>query len=521
MTYLAVPIAAENLQQVGRQIRAAKTAGAEMLELRTDFLEALTVELAMSVLTEAKKTELPVIVTCREPQQGAAIHYPLQLRLQILAAAARAGADFIDCELDNFIQPGNQQKLKQLLTESVRTRLILSAHNFQTKFENIHELYRRIRAAHPPAIAKLVYTAGHINDCFEAFDLLKDCHEDSIVFAMGPAGVITRLVAKKLGSLVTFASIDESSATAPGQLTAKQFKCLYHHSRINTDTELFGVIGAPVAHSLSPDIHNACFAELGLNKLYLPLLVEGGSTEFECFVSNVLNRPWLGFRGFSITIPHKQNALEYMLKAGGWVKPLARKIGAINTLVVGSDGKVSGHNTDYTAALQAITRGLGINSSGLKGLPVAVIGAGGVARAIVAALCDAKAKVKIYNRTVKKAEDLAREFGCESAPLTDLRDLDARLLVNCTSIGMHPNEDQTPIPAEYLKKEMAVFDTVYNPAETLLLKQAKQIGCRTISGLDMFISQAAEQFKLFTGRDLNLCLAQQVLSAAGVNALFR
>jgi 3-dehydroquinate dehydratase/shikimate dehydrogenase len=154
-------------------------------------------------------------------------------------------------------------------------------------------------------------------------------------------------------------------------------------------------------------------------------------------------------------------------------------------------------------------------------LPVAVIGAGGVARAIVAALCDAKAKVKIYNRTVKKAEDLAREFGCESAPLTDLRDLDARLLVNCTSIGMHPNEDQTPIPAEYLKKEMAVFDTVYNPAETLLLKQAKQIGCRTISGLDMFISQAAEQFKLFTGRDLNLCLAQQVLSAAGVNALFR
>jgi 3-dehydroquinate dehydratase/shikimate dehydrogenase len=144
-------------------------------------------------------------------------------------------------------------------------------------------------------------------------------------------------------------------------------------------------------------------------------------------------------------------------------------------------------------------------------LPVAVIGAGGVARAIVAALCDAKAKVKIYNRTVKKAEDLAREFGCESAPLSELHDLDARLLVNCTSIGMHPNIEHTPVDAKFLNRDMVVFDTVYNPAETLLLKQAKQIGCRTISGLDMFISQAAEQFKLFTGQDANIDFMRKVI----------
>ena len=217
----------------------------------------------------------------------------------------------------------------------------------------------------------------------------------------------------------------------------------------------------------------------------------------------MLLRKWLNFRGFSVTIPHKRNALDYAGKNQGVIEPLAEKIGAVNTLIISSDGKVKAYNTDYTAALEAIMSGMKIKRAKLKELPVAVVGAGGVARAIVAGLSDAGTKIKIYNRTVEKAEKLASEFNCEFAPLDDLENLDAKLLVNCTSIGMHPDIEATPVPKEYLNKSMAVFDTVYNPAETLLLKDAKKKRAKRIDGISMFVNQAMAQFKLFTGTDGN------------------
>jgi 3-dehydroquinate dehydratase/shikimate dehydrogenase len=226
---------------------------------------------------------------------------------------------------------------------------------------------------------------------------------------------------------------------------------------------------------------------------------------------NVLARKWLNFIGFSVTIPHKENALNFVRNRRSFVEPLAEKIGAVNTLVVSKDDKIKAYNTDYTAALDAITSGLGITRVGLKELPVAIIGAGGVARAIVAGLSDVGAKMKIYNRTVERAQRLAAEFGCEFAPLDDLANLDSTLVINCTSIGMHPNIDQSPLPVEYIRKGMAVFDTVYNPAETLLLKQAKQIGAKTIDGLSMFINQALAQFKLFTGQDADPALMRKTV----------
>ena len=344
--------------------------------------------------------------------------------------------------------------------------------------------------------------------------MLKNRQGDAIIFAMGPAGFITRIVAKKLGSFVTFASIGKEAATAPGQIAIGQFRNLYRYDSINADTELFGVIAAPVAHSLSPHIHNACFADARLNKLYLPLLVEGGKNEFDRFLDNVLTRPWLNFKGFSVTIPHKATGLNYVVENSGWVEPLAEKIAAVNTLVIDPDGKVRGYNTDYTAAMDAITSTPGITKSDLRDLPVAVIGAGGVARAIVAGLSDVGAKIKIYNRTLEKARRLAAEFSCDFAPLDDLPNINARLVINCTSIGMHPNIDETPLPKGCLEKDMTVFDAVYNPAETLLLKQAKEAGAKTINGLSMFINQALAQFKLFTGRDANIDFMKKIITGS-------
>jgi len=514
MTYLTVPIAAENLGRAAEQTKAAVAAGAELLELRTDYLENLSVDLVKSLINQTRAASsrlIPLIVTCRDQRQGGVRPYPQQLRIDVLTAALKAGVEFIDIEFDNFLRTENQEKIRVALSQNAKGRLILSAHNFSTKFADLKRLYRSILTLYPVAIPKLVYTANHINDCFEAFDLLQQTGGERIVFCMGEAGLISRILAKKLGSFLTFASIDEQSATAPGQLTVKQFKELYRYDNINIKTELFGVIADPVGHSLSPAIHNACFAEKGMNKLYLPLLVEGGQDKFDKFLNNALYRGWLNFKGFSVTIPHKQSALSFARARHGFIEPLAEKIGAVNTLVVGLERKLAAYNTDYAAALDAITAALKMNRTGLKDMPVAVIGAGGVARAIVAGLSNAGAKIKIYNRTVERAEKLAAEFNCEFAGLDDLQNLDAKLLINCTSIGMHPDVDATPVPAECLKKGMAVFDTVYNPAQALLLKQAKRKRLKTIDGVSMFVNQALAQFKLFTGQDAESALMRKTV----------
>jgi len=514
MTYLAVPILAEDLAHAQRQIARAVDGGAEMLELRTDYLADLTVDRVRELLAAVRAaagSSVPVIVTCRDRAEGGAMDYPETLRMEVLAAAVATGADFIDCEYANFLRADNERRIRDALSASSKARLILSAHDFSGPFPDVRRLCQDILKACPEAVPKLVYRAHHINDCFDAFDLLHGVGGDRIVLCMGQAGLISRVLARKIGGLVTFASIDAQAATAPGQVTAAQLKGLYRHDRIDEKTELFGVIADPVAHSLSPAIHNACFAEAQVNALYLPLHVEGGRGQLYDFLDNILRRPWLGFRGFSVTIPHKHGALEYVRAHDGFIEPLAAQIGAANTIIIGSDGRLSAYNTDYAGALDAITAGMGIGRQDLRDVPVAVVGAGGVSRAIVAGLSDAGARIKIYNRTLEKAELLATDFACEFAPLDHLPRLDAKLVVNCTSIGMHPHVDRSPVPAEALKPEQTVFDTVYNPAQTLLLKQAQAAGAKTIDGIAMFVNQAAAQFKLFTNQPANTGLMRKVV----------
>ncbi|MHC4325789.1 MAG: type I 3-dehydroquinate dehydratase, partial [Planctomycetota bacterium] len=270
MTYLAVPISTGDIAAAGRQIESATAAGAEMLELRTDYLNELNIDALKSLLARAKATKLPVIVTCRDKAQGGVGSWLPKQRTGILVEAVNAGADFVDCEYDNFLAGDTQAKLKDALSQHTQARLILSAHKFTGPFEDLQSLYEEMLAACPEAVPKLVYTAGHINDCFEAFDLLHKKTGELIVLCMGEAGLISRILAKKFGGFLTFASVDNKSATAPGQITIEQLKNLYCWDTIDADTELFGVIGSPVAHSLSPAIFNACFSDQGIKGLYLP-----------------------------------------------------------------------------------------------------------------------------------------------------------------------------------------------------------------------------------------------------------
>ncbi len=500
-TKITAPISGKDIAQCVAQAKAAAAGGAQIIELRTDYLDDLSVESVAELIAKIRSVapNIPLLVTCRDKAEGGAKDYPLDLRLSVLCQAAQCGADFIDIEFANFKRPEVRQKIQDALA-GTPTRLILSAHQFEGCFADIDTLYDQMKGAWPQAIVKIVYTAKHINDCFEAFDLLNRTQgQDRIILAMTEAGQIVRILCAKFGAMLTFARIDESSGTAPGQVTIEQLKELYRFEHIDQNTEVYGIIGSPVAHSSSPAYHNTGFTRAGLNKVYLPLLIDGGRDGFFGFIDHVRRRPWLGFAGFSVTIPHKQNAIEYAKSQGGEIEPLAEKIGAANTMTLNKE-RIRVFNTDYAGAMDAIIEKLG-DKTKLNGLNTAVIGAGGVSRAIVAGLVDAGATVTIYNRTFEKAERLAREFDGVAKSLSEVASLDAELIVNCTNIGMHPDVDQSPLPKACLKKGLIVFDTVYNPAETLLLKNAEAAGSQTISGVDMFNNQAAKQFALFTNKN--------------------
>lgn len=501
MTYLAVSILAKDEDSFSLQLKKAHEQGAEVIEIRTDSLDVPSPELTKTLVAAVKKHKLPVIVTCRDKAEGGIQDLNLSERLGILREAVKSGADYIDVELANFKHPDVHSVLKAELEQFPQTKMILSAHNFEGPYPNLNIKYESILNLYPDAIPKIAYQANHINDCFAAFDLIQQADRSVIAVCMGQAGQISRILAKKFGAFLTFACLDDETSAAPGQIPLEQMKKKYHWDRLNAETEIFGLIGNPVAHSIGPEMYNACFEVENVNAIYLPLLLEGDKLEFDMFMQNVTDRTKAGFGGFSVTLPHKTNALDYANQRGDYVDNLAEAIGAVNTIKIGFNGILSAYNTDYSGAMEALIAATGADKRQLHKAKVAVIGAGGVARAVVAGLTDVGARITIYNRTVSKAQSLAKEFRCKAAGMEAINDLDASIIVNCTSLGMHPNEKSCPLPPEVISEDMTVFDTVYNPLETQLLKYAKQAGATVVNGAEMYIYQAMAQYKLFIGND--------------------
>ncbi len=514
MTYLTISIAGNTADEMNEHFRQAKAQGAEAIEVRLDGIKGLTPTLAGELVMTARKTKLPVIATCREKDEGGVKSFSIADKTAILGECVKAGAEFIDCELKVFAQKEVQETIKQLLKSHPDCRLILSAHQFKGPFANLNMKYEAMLSLWPMAICKLVYQARHINDCFEAMDLLHRAGKDMIVFCMGQAGQMTRILAKKLGAFLTFAAMDDQSGTAPGQIPISQMKRLYRWDKIDHKTEVFGLIGNPVGHSLSPALFNAAFEKDDINAVYLPFCVEGERERFAAFVDEMVARPWLGAGGFSVTLPHKTHALDFVKQKGEFVDGLSAAIGAANTLKVGFNGIVCGYNTDYAGAMNALTTRMGIDAHALHQMEIAVVGAGGVARAVVAGLTDVGARVTIYNRTAQKARSLAEEFRCRAAGIEELPQTQAAVIINCTSLGMHPDTESCPVPEEVLKPEMTVFDTVYNPIRTRLLQAAEKVGARTVNGAEMFLRQAMAQYRIFVGTEPNEKIIRNVVIEA-------
>jgi 3-dehydroquinate dehydratase/shikimate dehydrogenase len=391
---------------------------------------------------------------------------------------------------------------------AISKQLIISAHDFAHRPARLYNLIDDLNQS-PGSINKIVWMARSIRDNLEAFEILLHKTKPTIALCMGEAGLISRVLAKKFGAFLTFASLRDESATAPGQVTIADMKRLYRWDAIRPSTKVYGVVAQPVMHSMSPAIHNAAFERVGHDGVYLPMLVNAGYESFKAFMESFLAFEPLDLSGLSITLPHKENALRYLKERGAEVEELAERIGAVNTIAIArvdSRLRLRGINTDYAAILDSITDKLGITREQLRDYRIAVIGAGGTGRTAVAALAHYGATVVIYNRTFDRAEELAKEFNGHSgkvvaARMEKLCDSCCQIYINTTSVGMHPKMDESPLgdnPPKFTS-DTVVFDTIYNPMKTKLLQHAEQSGAKTIGGVEMFVRQAAAQFEAWTG----------------------
>ena len=365
------------------------------------------------------------------------------------------------------------------------SRVIVSHHDFSGVPADLDEIYERL-AQTPAAVVKIAVQANDIVDCIPVFRLIDRARNEGkeiIAIAMGNAGIATRVLGPSRGSFLTYGSLDDESATAPGQVTARKLHSLYHIHTIDDETMICGLVGLPVMHSISPHIHNSAFVSEGINGVYLPFEVHDAPEFFKRMVHPRTRELNWNLRGLSVTAPHKQTVLECL----DWIDPDAKEIGAVNTVVI-EDDRLLGYNTDAAGFIEPLLR----RFTTLRDATVAIIGAGGAARAAIWALQRQQATVTLFARDVTKAQPLAGLFGISCKSLSEASFNGYDLVVNATP--------QSPATRLQLSGARCVYDLVYNPAETPLLREAQEAGCERLGGLEMLYAQAKLQFELWTGK---------------------
>lgn len=457
--------------------------GAELVEMRLDYIGR---HIDLKRLLE--KRHCPLIVTCRRRGDGGRWEKTEQERLMVLRSAIASGVDFVDLEED----------IAASIPRYGSTKRIVSLHNFEHTPDNLEEIHARL-AALDADVVKIATMANSFTDCIRMMRLVETAKIPTVGLCMGDLGVVTRVLALRLGAPFTFTTLSSDRKIAPGQVAFDTMREVYRPQEIDSETQLFGVVADPVAHSLSPHIHNAAFKHDGLNCRYLPFRIP--ADELSLFLQWCKEN---GIGGLSVTIPHKEAMLHLMDEA----ESASHGIGAINTVSL-KNGVASGYNTDYRAAMDCLTEALKTQKTMqnqayreedlFRGRGVLLLGAGGVAKAIGYGLRQRGAIVAVSSRTDARAEELASMIGGRALPWHARHDIRVGILVNCTPIGMHPDIDRSPYLADKLHEDTIVFDTVYNPEQTVLVKDAKKTGCFVVNGLDMFVRQAAYQYKLFTG----------------------
>lgn len=496
MTLLIASIAADHLADLQTNAPGAWESGADAVEIRIDAYADDPAGLAAYLKTNADRTW---IVTCRSQDEGGRSPGDARERASLLATATAGTNAYLDFELANWLgDEGIRERVRNAAAGASgrEHRLILSAHDFEGAPARMCRIADRLRGIPQITAGKIAYCGRDINDSFVALDVMHAHGAALTAICMGEEGIWTRLLSRKFGAFCSYGALTAEAATAPGQLTVQDMIERYRWPQIDAATRVFGVIGDPVAHSMSPFLFNRWFAEAGVNAVYLPLRVRGEEGCLARFLDGCRERSWLDLGGFSVTLPHKAAALNWV---GADADRLAASIGAVNTLIF-RDGAARGHNTDCHAAIDALADALGGKRGDLAEIPVDVLGAGGAARAVLAGLRYYGCPVTIYARAPQKVEAVARAFDCRLKRWEERRSRTGVVLVNCTSVGMWPETAASPMPPAALDGCRLVFDLIYNPLETRLLKDATARGAGTLNGLEMFLRQAALQFELWTSK---------------------
>src|SRR5437899_9924170 len=467
-------VAAETAAEMAKLLRSALRQ-TSTVELRLDWLSS-DAERArfLSWLAKFKPRNAAFLATCRRREGGGRLAGDIDRELYWLIQAREAGCQWCDLEVET---------LRKLPGQSVREypvppRVLLSVHDF----DRTPDLPRTMN---PPAhggvdAVKIAAEARSIRDSVRLLRLARSSNT-SVAVPMGETGLPARILALREGSALAYAPV--AAATAPGQVSLDDMKHLYRAHALTRRTLVYGVVGEPVGHSLSPLLHNTGFVARRMDAVYLPFLVH----DLRDFLAAV---PDFAVRGFSVTHPHKQAILKYLKECD----PFAAEIGAVNTVVVRRGGFLYGSNTDYLGLLRALERKLRI-----RGSRILVFGAGGAARAAVFALVRSGATVAIWARREKAARQLARAFGAESLPRAALRTESFDAILNATPVGMHPHDGVSPLAPGELHCRL-VMDMINRPQKTQLLKIAAQKGIATVPGIEMLIAQGVAQWEIWFGK---------------------
>ena len=481
---ICIPIVGASMPKALGQITAAEKI-ADILELRLDLIDSVDLKLLLDAVSK------PVIVTNRSKLDGGQFRGNDDERLQALRDALAAGADYVDIEVSTpreFLQP--------FLEGHETSRIILSYHDFSHTPEDLNPLYETMDAL-PGGIIKIVTYARDLSDNLKMFQLLARAKKENkkiIGLCMGDLGEISRVLSPLYGGLLTFGSLEKGQESAPGQIPANALKNIYRVNDARENFKIYGVIGKPVSKSMGYLIHNRAFREIGSPHIYVSFLVENVEKFFIAFKDF--------FSGLSVTMPAKENIMPLLDN----VDATAQSIGAVNT-VVEENGKWIGYNTDCSGSIAALEA-----CTSLKDKNILILGSGGTAKAIGYGIKEKGGRLTVsYNRNKERGESLAKELDCQLVHCSDAGTQSIDILINCSPVGMNPNINQTPFIARDFKEGMVVFDSVYNPLETKLLREAKTAGCTVIPGSELFINQAARQFELWTGQPAPIDSMREVL----------
>jgi 3-dehydroquinate dehydratase / shikimate dehydrogenase len=481
---ICIPIVGPSMSKAQEQIESALVI-ADILELRLDLIESPNLNILLSSST------LPVIVTNRSKHDGGQFKGSDVDRVQSLYDALKAGADFVDIEVST-----PREYLQPFLEESDPAKIILSYHDFSHTPEDFNPLYETM-CEMPGDIVKIVTYARDLSDNLKMFELLKRARQEKqklIGLCMGDLGEISRILSPLFGGYLTFGSLETGQESAPGQIPAKTLKDIYRVNAERSDFKIYGVIGNPVSKSLGYLVHNSAFQEKESADIYVSFLVDNVEKFFNSFKDF--------FNGLSVTMPAKEQIMPLLDR----VDETAKKIGAVNTVVKEGTDWV-GYNTDCSGAISALEA-----CTSLQDKNVLILGSGGTAKAVGYGVKEKGGKLTVtYNKNKERGESLAKELDCELVHARDAGTRAIDVLINCSPVGMSPNVTESPFLARDFKEGMVVFDSVYNPLETRLLREAKSAGCTVIPGYELFINQAARQFELWTGQPAPIDTMREVL----------